>query len=312
MKNNKIVCPKCGYIGEPEILREGSSLVELVLWLCFFIPGLIYSIWRLNNKYDICPCCGNEEWIPADSPKGKEIADKSHTEGCKTSKVQSVHETKPTDWKKVIKIGSKIVAVIFLFIGFGLFFSYKFPYNLTHIFLIVSVVVVLIPSWVGRLLKDSYQWKFIKVNRKFSLILIGVFLFSSQLGIYSAGVGVIIGAFIHMAVQLPFVIKLGFRFKPSLSLSFPGVKQFFSLMPARLLTVGINELQNLALGFFATSLGNLSFVVIRLALRLMTIPIRLFGVPISQASLPFLSAQATKENLNRFASLVTKSLHQIA
>ena len=143
-------------------------------------------------------------------------------------------------------------------------------------------------------------------------ILIGVFLFSSQLGIYSAGVGVIIGAFIHMIIQLPLAAKLGFRFKPSLSLSFPGVRQFFSLMPARLLTISIAELQNLSLGFFATSLGNLSFVVIRLALRLMTIPIRLFGVPIGQASLPFLSAESTSENLSRFTSLVTKSLHQIA
>lgn len=143
-------------------------------------------------------------------------------------------------------------------------------------------------------------------------ILIGVFLFSSQLGIYSAGVGVIIGAFIHMIIQLPLAAKLGFRFKPSLSLSFPGVKQFFALMPARLLTISITELQNLSLGFFATSLGNLSFVVVRLALRLMTIPIRLFGVPISQASLPFLSAESTSENLSRFTGLVTKSLHQIA
>jgi putative peptidoglycan lipid II flippase len=143
-------------------------------------------------------------------------------------------------------------------------------------------------------------------------ILIGVFLFSSQLGIYSAGVGVIIGAFIHMAIQLPLAIKLGFRFKPSLSMSLPGVKQFFSLMPARLMTISISELQNLALGFFSTSLGNLSFVIIRLSLRLMTIPIRLFGVSIGQASLPFLSAQSTAESLTRFTSLVTKSLHQIA
>ncbi len=143
-------------------------------------------------------------------------------------------------------------------------------------------------------------------------ILIGVFLFSSQIGIYSAGVGVIIGAFIHMIIQLPLAVKLGFRFKPSLSLSYPGVKQFFSLMPARILTVSITELQNLSLGFFATSLGNLSFVVIRLALRLMTIPIRLFGVPISQASLPFLSAESTNESLSRFTSLVLKSLHQIS
>lgn len=143
-------------------------------------------------------------------------------------------------------------------------------------------------------------------------ILLGVFLFSSQLGIYSAGVGVIIGSFIHMFIQLPLALKLGFRYRPSLNFRVPGIKQFFRLMPPRLLSVSVSELQNLALGFFATSLGNLSFVVIRLALRLMTIPIRLFGVPISQASLPFLSRESTENNLERFSSLVTKSLNQIA
>lgn len=150
-------------------------------------------------------------------------------------------------------------------------------------------------------------------------ILIGVFFFAPTFGIYSAGIGVIIGAFIHMAIQLPLAMKLGFRLKPKLTLHFPGVKQFFSLMPARLLTISITEFQNLSLGFFATSLGNLSFVVIRLALRLMTIPIRLFGVPISQASLPFLASvshSSTPKNdnshLKRFTSLVINSLHQIA
>ncbi|MBU0579273.1 murein biosynthesis integral membrane protein MurJ [Patescibacteria group bacterium] len=185
--------------------------------------------------------------------------------------------------------------------------------NLTQIMLIAQLFFAVSNFLTGML--QAYQRFIIPAIAPvlYNLgILIGVFLFSSKLGIYSAGVGVIIGAFIHMAIQLPLALKLGFRFKPSLSLSFPGVKQFFAMMPARLLTISITEFQNLSLGFFATSLGNLSFVVIRLALRLMTIPIRLFGVPIGQASLPFLSAQAGNKNLTSFTSLVTKSLHQIA
>ncbi len=143
-------------------------------------------------------------------------------------------------------------------------------------------------------------------------ILLGVYFFKSTLGIYSAGVGVILGAFIHMAIQLPLAYKLGFRFKPTINWSLPGVKRLFKLMPPRLFTLGIGEFQNLALGFFATSVGNFSFVVIRLALTLMTIPIRLFGVPISQASLPFLSEESEDKDLEHFRSLVIQSMHQIA
>lgn len=143
-------------------------------------------------------------------------------------------------------------------------------------------------------------------------IVLGVYLFSGQMGIYAAGVGVIIGAFLHMAIQLPLAIKLGFRFKFSLNIKHEGIKEIFRLTPARLLTLSVTEIENLALAFFATSLGNLSFVVIRLATTLMTIPIRLFGVPISQASLPFLSEESDQVDLSRFRELVLQSLHQIS
>lgn len=143
-------------------------------------------------------------------------------------------------------------------------------------------------------------------------IVLGVFLFGKHLGIYAAGVGVILGAFLHMLIQLPFVFRLGFKFKFKFNLKHAGVKEIYKLIPARVLTLGISELKNLALGFFATSIGNLSFVVIKLALRLMTIPIRLFGVPISQASLPFLSEEANPKQMKRFKTLVVQSVHQIA
>lgn len=143
-------------------------------------------------------------------------------------------------------------------------------------------------------------------------IVLGVYLFSDTFGIYAAGVGVCLGAFLHMAIQFPQVRKFGFRFKPSLKINSEGVKEMFHLIPPRMVTIGISEIQNLGLGFFATSLGNLSFVVIKLATTLITIPIRLFGVPISQASLPFLSHEATEKDLSKFRELVIRSLNQIS
>lgn len=143
-------------------------------------------------------------------------------------------------------------------------------------------------------------------------IILGVALFYHSFGIYAAGIGVIIGALLHMAIQLPFAFMLGFRFSLSFNINSPGVKKLFSLMPPRFATYAINELQELSLGFFATTLGNLSFFVIRLALRLMTIPIRIFGVPIGQASLSFLSEESTDEDYVRFRSLLTQSLNHVA
>lgn len=143
-------------------------------------------------------------------------------------------------------------------------------------------------------------------------IMLGTVFLSHYFGIYAAGLGVLLGAFLHMAIQFPLVWKMGFRFRFDFGLKFPSVKRLFTLMPPRFLTVGVTEFQNLAMGFFATTIGDLSFVVVKLATRLMTLPIRFFGVPISQASLSFLSEESAWQNREKFNRLLLQSLNQIA
>ena len=38
------ICSHCGYTGTAKKVTKGSTLMELVLWLCFIIPGLLYSM----------------------------------------------------------------------------------------------------------------------------------------------------------------------------------------------------------------------------------------------------------------------------
>lgn len=66
----KKVCTNCFYVGNGVKHTPGSFLIELVLWLCFFVPGIIYSIWRLSARTEVCPLCGAADMIPAGSPRG--------------------------------------------------------------------------------------------------------------------------------------------------------------------------------------------------------------------------------------------------
>lgn len=61
-------CKQCGSIAAPATNTPGSILIELVLWLCFIIPGLIYSLWRHNKRHEVCAKCGSTHLIPPDSP----------------------------------------------------------------------------------------------------------------------------------------------------------------------------------------------------------------------------------------------------
>lgn len=143
-------------------------------------------------------------------------------------------------------------------------------------------------------------------------IILGAFFLYNLCGIYGAGIGVIIGAILHMIVQYPSLRKLGWRWQPQLNFKLQGVKEIFRMMPARTLTIGVNELQGFGLSFFVTAVSNFGFTLISLARSLMILPIRLVGVPIGQAALPFLSNLSDEKSLQSFKKILLQSLNQIS
>ena len=70
---SQYVCTVCNYVGIPKRDAKGSIGVEIVLWIFFIIPGLIYSIWRMSNKTLVCPKCKNDKMIPVTSPLGQKL-----------------------------------------------------------------------------------------------------------------------------------------------------------------------------------------------------------------------------------------------
>lgn len=66
-------CTSCGFVGSPITQTKGTFLMELILWLCCLIPGLIYSIWRLTSRERVCPNCHHATMIPASSPQGQKL-----------------------------------------------------------------------------------------------------------------------------------------------------------------------------------------------------------------------------------------------
>jgi hypothetical protein len=65
------VCKNCGWTGVGRIERKGSAGVEVLLWLFFIIPGVIYTAWRGSTRHRACPQCGQASLIPVSSPMGQ-------------------------------------------------------------------------------------------------------------------------------------------------------------------------------------------------------------------------------------------------
>ncbi len=69
----EMYCPHCGITGVPRAITKGATVVEVMLWFAGLLPGLIYSIWRLNSRHAACPSCHQAGMIPANSPRALDL-----------------------------------------------------------------------------------------------------------------------------------------------------------------------------------------------------------------------------------------------
>lgn len=67
------ICANCGTESKGTSKTKGSIFIELILWLCFLVPGLIYSIWRLTTRHRVCPYCQAPNLIPTHTPRAKQL-----------------------------------------------------------------------------------------------------------------------------------------------------------------------------------------------------------------------------------------------
>ena len=57
-----MLCRNCGFTGVGTL--PGHGWLELILWLCYLIPGLIYTAWRRSSRRHICPRCRAPHMVP--------------------------------------------------------------------------------------------------------------------------------------------------------------------------------------------------------------------------------------------------------
>lgn len=130
---------------------------------------------------------------------------------------------------------------------------------------------------------------------------------AAKWAIMGMAIGTLIGGAAQLLVQVPSLLKVGFRFSPVLSFLDPGVKRVMRLMgPAIIGTsaVQVKVLVDLVV-VSGIDAGNswLSF-----AFRLMQFPIGVFGVAIGTAAIPALSRLASENKTGDFRKTLADSL----
>ncbi|HEX8370841.1 MAG TPA: murein biosynthesis integral membrane protein MurJ [Pyrinomonadaceae bacterium] len=133
---------------------------------------------------------------------------------------------------------------------------------------------------------------------------------AAQWAIIGMAIGTLIGGAFQFLMQVPSLLKVGFRFSPALSFTDEGVRRVMRLMAPAILgtsAVQINVLVNLAI--VSGIDGGRSWL--SYAFRLMQFPIGVFGVAIGTASIPVLSRMASEGKFKDFRDTLSSSLNLV-
>jgi putative peptidoglycan lipid II flippase len=142
-------------------------------------------------------------------------------------------------------------------------------------------------------------------------IILSVFLFVPSLGIHGLAWGAVLGAFLHLGVQLPALARLRPRYTPSLGLGLADVRQVGRLMAPRLLGVAVVQLNFLVNTIVASGMAAGSLAAITVAFSVMLMPQQAIGQAIAIAALPTFSAQFARGDLGELRSSLASTLRGI-
>ena len=128
--------------------------------------------------------------------------------------------------------------------------------------------------------------------------------------------GTVIGGFLQFAVQWPSLRRVGFNYRPMLSLSDPGVRQIIGMMGPAIIGTAAVQINIFVNTNFASSIidpatgavanGPVSWL--NYAFRFMQFPIGVFGVAIATASLPQLSRDSARADYDSFRRTLVHAL----
>ncbi len=123
--------------------------------------------------------------------------------------------------------------------------------------------------------------------------------------------GVVLGAFLHMAIQLPVVIKHGFMPRFIIRFSLKEIKGVATLALPRTLGLSAQQLALFVLVALASSMAIGSISVFQLAFNLQSVPLSIIGVSYSVAAFPTLARLYSKRKMNRFVKQVLTAVRHI-
>jgi putative peptidoglycan lipid II flippase len=129
-----------------------------------------------------------------------------------------------------------------------------------------------------------------------------------NMGVHGLVYGVIIGAALHLLIQIPALLRYQFQWTPSVTILDPNVRKVLKLLGPRLLTMLFIQLIFIARDNLASGLSTGAVSALTYGWMIMQVPETLLGTAIGTALLPTLSEFAVKEQWNEFTRVISRAV----
>jgi putative peptidoglycan lipid II flippase len=140
-------------------------------------------------------------------------------------------------------------------------------------------------------------------------IIAAAFLLHRSMGIKGLAFGVLAGAFSMVAIQVPVMMRMGMRYYPTAGPRDPNVKKALVLFLPAMLGLSISQINLFVLpATFGSMFSNGSVTSLQYGVRLLLLPLGVFGNALAMAAFPTMSAQAAGERWNEFHGTLIRGI----
>ncbi|HBM45585.1 MAG: Integral membrane protein MviN [Parcubacteria group bacterium GW2011_GWF2_38_76] len=142
-------------------------------------------------------------------------------------------------------------------------------------------------------------------------IIFGILFLYPMFGLSGLAMGVVLGAFVHFAIQIPIVFKMGMLPSLTFNIDFKEIKKVSVLSFPRTLALGINQLAIMFLIAEGSFMKDGSISIFNFSYNLQSVPLAVIGVSYSVAALPELSRIFSKNNVSEFVKYIEGAFNHI-
>jgi putative peptidoglycan lipid II flippase len=138
--------------------------------------------------------------------------------------------------------------------------------------------------------------------------ILGALILGPRIGVPGVAVGVVIGAALHIGVQIPGLLRSGMRYSPSLSLNVAGLPQVGRLLVPRVIGQAAFQINFIVVNYLANGQGSGKATALNQAWMLMMLPHGVLALSISTVAFPTMARQFETGGLEAVRATFTRAL----